>query len=285
MLSKTKIKSTAIIALGAAFWLTGCMEGGRQVSGETQSPAEDETAFAQKIIAAEKAGLPRPSRPEGTFVPKEGESVDPDSKSGIHSTLVSSEGTYTYQEGQWNLKPLAKTGTSSPWGYVDNGSITALGLVAGGSTASCPSGWTTIPVDLNRRAGGKYIYLCVQSTPQLGVGLEAREIHTYTGGSTYTGTFQLLGGSNGDMNQGAAGAYVYGSSGGMAGLCSTHAIGVWTSNWQGLIPPLGWTKLLAGVDLNSGAGGDFIYLVLKADAVMAVPGRNCANQNSNSFPW
>lgn len=293
MLNRKKLAINACVAMGAAFWLAGCFDGGQDVAGAqpSGSPADQETEMARKIIEAEKAGVARPTRPEGFFTPKAGV-TEQEETNGVRSVMETTEGTYRYTNGEWVLeKPLAKTSTSSPWGAVETGSITGLGLVAGNSGASCPSGWTRIAVDLNRRAGGKYIYLCVQSVGTHGLGLEAKDIVTFSSGKTYDGTFKLLGGSNGDMNEGAAGAYVYGTYGGMAGLCSVSGIGVQTSYVPALSPPSGWKWLLNGIDLNSGAGGDFIYLVLKVDPKSASAySRNCAGRQSDGWnpvpmPW
>lgn len=120
-------------------------------------------------------------------------------------------------------------------------------------------GWTLINVDLNRDAGGKYIYLCYRN------GIDNQEaISAITfivdNQAVPSGYIKI----NQDLNQGAGGAFVY--------LCYKAEI---TSNpirrvniliGQNAVPPPDfyfgenyyWQQKQ---DLNHGAGGNYIWLV------------------------
>ena len=124
-------------------------------------------------------------------------------------------------------------------------------------------GWTLINVDLNREAGGKYIYLCYRN------GLEDQEaISAITfivnNQETPPGFIKI----NQDLNEGSGGAFVY--------LCYKKEI---TNNpirrvniliGENAQPELGfyfgqnyyWYEKQ---DLNHGAGGNFIWLVYSYD--------------------
>ena len=120
-------------------------------------------------------------------------------------------------------------------------------------------GWTLINVDLNREAGGKYIYLCYRN------GLEDQEaISAITFIVNNQETPPGFNKTNQDLNEGSGGAFVY--------LCYKKEI---TNN------PIRRVNILIGgnaqpepgfyfgqnyywyekQDLNHGAGGNFIWLV------------------------
>lgn len=65
-----------------------------------------------------------------------------------------------------------------------------------------------------------------------------------------------------DLNEGVSGTYIRAiqSKSPNAGL--PLEIGVLSGNSSNIQPPVGWSK--ASIDLNEGAGGDFIYFCVKA---------------------
>ncbi len=135
--------------------------------------------------------------------------------------------------------------------------ITELQVIVGDSTSiQAPPGFTKIPVDLNKGAGGKYIYLCFKrdaGTPITGLTVILGERTSPP--SEYTKIPV-------DLNQGAGGDYIY--------LCYKKGSGVpildiilQSTSGNNQYAPRGYdgtTYNQIPVDLNKGAGGDYIYL-------------------------
>ncbi len=134
--------------------------------------------------------------------------------------------------------------------------ITNLQVIVGNSSAQVPPGFTKIPVDLNKGAKGKYIYLCFKrdsGTPITGVTvISGKDTSPPTG---YTKIPQ-------DLNEGAKGDYLY--------LCYKEGSGVpildivfQSTSDNNQFAPRGYDGIpysQVAVDLNKGAGGDYIYL-------------------------
>ena len=64
-----------------------------------------------------------------------------------------------------------------------------------------------------------------------------------------------------DLNDGAGGRYIYGFQSRKGYFGTPIELGVLASNSSSTQPPTGWTKV--GGDLNEGAGGDYIYFCIK----------------------
>lgn len=157
-------------------------------------------------------------------------------------------------------------------------------VIAGSSSSvSCGSGWTKTnfigsgdPADLNRGAGGAFVYLCVR----------------YTNRPTFVALYAVAGDATdvpcqhpshfkvpGDLNKGAGGKFIY--------FCVADDSGYWLTgshigNWiyfvrvgstgiahhQALNTARqdcddNWTYQLSIVDLNEGAGGDYIFTCVR----------------------
>lgn len=158
------------------------------------------------------------------------------------------------------------------------------------NTSDLP-GYYKIPVDLNKGAGGRYIYLCftrdsekVQGSSgfpnpwvnsyQMGRDVPVRGIHVE---SKLTGPApqffpeyivpieakdDLGGFYQPDLNDGAGGKYIYAYQ--VKGAERTEVVkevGVIYGTSSSIQPPSDWKKI--PVDLNEGAGGDYVYFCVK----------------------
>ncbi|WP_460894728.1 hypothetical protein [Rufibacter soli] len=200
----------------------------------------------------------------------------------VTSTFVKSDGTgYTYPN-QYYTNP--------------NNYIRDLKIIKGSSssvgTDDLP-GYSKIPVDLNRGAGGQYIYLCftreldaVQGSDtnpgawvnddRIGRTAFVRNIEVVAQSIGPAGMWpnpeisppievkDALGFHCPDLNDGASGKYIYAYQ--YRDNYNTTApyvreVGVLYGNSSTIQPPTGWTRIEG--DLNEGAGGDYIYFCVK----------------------
>jgi len=157
-------------------------------------------------------------------------------------------------------KKWAPTRSQSYQLYADY--VDSLVVISGGnSNIMPPTGYTKIPYDLNKGAGGRFIYLCYHKASYQQFGTNKQCIDSLViiyGKNTpppagYTKIPQ-------DLNEGAGGEYVY--------LC--YRLANWNNNVaikdvtvvggsnSNLPPPYGYEKVPG--DLNKGAGGEFIYV-------------------------
>lgn len=149
-------------------------------------------------------------------------------------------------------------------------------------------GYTRIDVDLNKGAGGKYIYISFtrdpESVSQFHKDYQGRNFpltHLYAQGYR-TGLSEWVSAPDGysyiyeftgnwatpsyifdykiiDLNDGAGGKYIYAySSRNSAKGLPIKEVGVLYGSSSSIAPPPGWIK--DPQDLNEGAGGDYIYL-------------------------
>ncbi len=133
-------------------------------------------------------------------------------------------------------------------------------LHSSSSNVDLPYPWRKDPVDLNKGAGGLYIYLFkkmgngspVPSASVTGVTVLQGQSPDVPAGYQWDDT---------DLNKSVGGAYLY-----LAWTCDPHnqpivdVQVVYDSTREGAknkVPP-GWDYV--DVDLNKGAGGDYIYL-------------------------
>lgn len=135
--------------------------------------------------------------------------------------------------------------------------VTALAIISGNSSGiSAPAGFQKLPEDLNKGAGGKYIYLCYKK----GGGAPIANIDFVTGSSESAiadascGFYTIMQ----DLNEGAGGKYIY--------LCYQRNTPISDLTFVSggsakLQPPSGYDCVYA--DLNKGAGGKYIYLCAK----------------------
>lgn len=189
------------------------------------------------------------------------------------------------------------TGTNNPKGYIYD-----VKVVKGRSrNLMALRGYTIIPLDLNKGAGGQYIYLMFTRDPSrvqygdeirgenLGysngyrvigpvrkmssyaqrVGAVATQGFTAWHGYVPTWNKWLFGWRQPDLNDGAGGRFIYGFQGKGDNDGQPVEIGVVAGNSSRISPPAGWRKIdgsdfrFPGVDLNLGAGGDYIYFCIK----------------------
>ncbi|MDO6389560.1 hypothetical protein Q4E40_05445 [Pontibacter sp. BT731] len=176
--------------------------------------------------------------------------------------------------------------SSYPSGY-----IYALRLIVGTSSSIQPSeGHIKINTDLNKGAGGKYIYLTFTRDPQyayenyispvnyttpitdLMAVSYSQVCYTFNGylcnanpwnGWVHMFTFNGTYSQTVDLNDGVGGKYIFGhvyreTSNGRTPI---KEVGIISGNTSNITPPSGWIKYHQ--DLNEGAGGDYIYLCFK----------------------
>lgn len=142
--------------------------------------------------------------------------------------------------------------------------ITGLYVIYGSSSnIQCDKGYpgvyTRVDVDLNKGAGGDYIYLCFTRNPDW-PGTPVTDIYVWSGNSAnpyFPLGYILL---NVDLNKGAGGKHIYlsYSTSGQRAITGIDAIHGHSRNIP--VRP-GWTK--DNQDLNEGAGGSFIYFIYK----------------------
>ncbi|RSK36225.1 hypothetical protein [Hymenobacter metallilatus] len=165
-----------------------------------------------------------------------------------------------------------------------NGYIYDLKIVSNsGVNPNNPPGYTRLPIDLNDKAGGSYIYLTFVRDPKK--VQNAREyyqnsvyasgpvtnIEIKTGGSSppspspyyyhiyeYSSSGYAYFGAQ-DLNNGAWGSHIWSYQTKQPG--NPIEIGILSGDADNIQPPLGWYKY--STDLNQGAGGKFIYLCKK----------------------
>ena len=139
-------------------------------------------------------------------------------------------------------------------------------------------GWTLIDYDLNKGAGGAYIYLLYKTTESQGSsGTAITDLYLRVSGSndsqetfeysgrTYTratcdGSSDFVNKSHGDLNSGASGKYIhlyYTKSNG--GFYSDRAVKSLSIDNKSSLA-VGENGGPAACDLNKGAGGDYIYM-------------------------
>lgn len=143
--------------------------------------------------------------------------------------------------------------------------INALAVVTGdNSETAAPVGYTRIDLDLNRGAGGKWIYAAYHKEPYnilsssqqavVGIGVfDQDEVNSMPPGWTVIPH---------DLNEGAGGEFVYlgykmGPYDENTALLDLTVIG---SSNRVVSPPYGYTLLPK--DLNKGAGGEYVYFAV-----------------------
>jgi hypothetical protein len=149
------------------------------------------------------------------------------------------------------------------WGWLGHpmvanaqDSITELRVITGSSNVQPPAGFTRINVDLNRNAGGTYIYLCYKKG--LGTPITGLFVTLDYWSPPTVPVFTRI---NVDLNQGAGGDYIYLWYTKDPGCTTITDLVVIYGGNAGIHPPAGYIKINA--DLNHDAGGDYIYLCYK----------------------
>ena len=202
----------------------------------------------------------------------------------------SGQGPY-YPPAPPTMTPVSSIGIGHT--TTSKGFIYDLKVIKGSSssinTGDLP-GYYKIGVDLNKGAGGKYIYLCFTRDPSkvigssswVGDGLHGRNvpvediiIKRQTVGGGFGGwpgphappieTKDGLGFHQPDLNDGAGGKYIYAyqDKDSYVHPSTVYEVGVIYGSSSAIQPPQnsGWRRIEG--DLNDGAGGDYIYFVVK----------------------
>jgi hypothetical protein len=160
--------------------------------------------------------------------------------------------------------------------------ITDIQIIRGRNQGA-PAGYVKNPLDLNKGAGGEYIYLCYKKE-SFGDTNKYGDVITdivVTSGSLaskivddlFDSEYQDRGYTKVgvDLNIGAGGAYLYLLyRKEIYGLTCNSGVTdiVFITGKDAAVPP-GYTKV--NVDLNKGAGGDYIYLCYKTASLTATP--------------
>lgn len=191
----------------------------------------------------------------------------------VTTTFISSEGVAPY------------SGSDNPNGYIYDLKI-GYGS-SPGDHYGIPNSYTVLYSDLNKGAGGDYIYIgfnrapsTVSENPEIIYGdpyaagpvtvlSEIRKSSFFDrwpspGTYFYPGwvdTGRRLGFEQHDLNEGAGGVYIRAYQSKYPGGNPVE-IGVLSGNSDTIQPPTGWTK--ASRDLNEGARGNYIYFCVKA---------------------
>ncbi|MCB2378312.1 hypothetical protein LGH70_12000 [Hymenobacter sp. BT635] len=203
-------------------------------------------------------------------------------------------GSTPYQGFISSENVAAYSGADNPAGHIYD-----LKITKGGDGPL--DGYTKIDVDLNRGAGGQYIYLTFTRNPsKVQKGSEwdpycmngsfsvcnGREVvgpvrgiwsqaynsggafHAWPGFTFPTWAPNGVGGwKQPDLNDGAGGDYIYGYQSKDARDGNPIEVGVLYGSSSSVAPPAGWVKVDGsngqGVDLNKGAGGDYVYFCYK----------------------
>ena len=137
--------------------------------------------------------------------------------------------------------------------------ITGLDIIY--DQASPPPGYIKIDKDLNKGAGGAYVYLCYSTDPNVGQPISNIQVV-----ASDSSTIQVQEGFisiDKDLNKGAGGKYIY--------LCYTclrkvfnhhiTAVDVIQGPNKDIHPPFGWMKTYQ--DCSEGAGGAYSYIIYK----------------------
>ncbi|MCI1187014.1 hypothetical protein MON38_06255 [Hymenobacter sp. DH14] len=174
-----------------------------------------------------------------------------------------------------------------------SGYIHDLKLVEGddnstSTTSTVGAGYTKLYADLNKGAGGAYIYLCFQrNASQVLNGVEYTYNSPYSGPNEVLTAFQTQYGSftnstprpdpyfysiwvpnqnpnvywdRIDLNAGAGGDYIYSFQAKNPVISNyryIHEVGILSGNSSTITPPSGWE--IYRRDLNNNAGGEYIY--------------------------
>lgn len=179
----------------------------------------------------------------------------------------------------------------SSLGRGGTGAIRDLKFEKGDTSSQVPlDGYTLIPADLNKGAGGTYIYLTftrLEDKLQVGTqcgwennafvtGLFADDFRaidavqmkgTCAGlGDPWTPIWESTGDplwpwKHPDLNDGSGGRYIYAWQERVGTGAPLTEVGVLSGNTSAIQCPAGWTKV--DQDLNQGAGGDYIYFCYK----------------------
>lgn len=258
-----------VMAGCGALVLANCMGSQTEVSPVSNEGNQAEQAVVKDTFLLEKDIV----LAKGKFVPKGTFILKPDETKEYY--IKTSSGPWEFG----GLAKIASTGSDKMVVPHDNHpgtwGVEEIALVAGSSAAGCPStNHVKIKVDLNRGAGGPYVFIC-PSGPVAGTApIKYIDIQSSSSGSDFTANKPttrsngILGwlNSNSDMNQGTGGNYIWGrytlwNSGDPSYI---DGVGVSFKDhwWESIYVPSGWL-LASDKDLNYGAGGAYIFMVVR----------------------
>lgn len=151
------------------------------------------------------------------------------------------------------LIPLALLALAPP--AAAQSTISELAVIYGGSWGIAPpAGFTRVEVDLNRNAGGDYIFLCYKK----GVGAPITGLMVLTGlHAMPPAGWQRI---NVDLNRNAGGEYIWVAYTKDPNCTAIKDVTVLIG--QDAPTPAGYMKI--PVDLNMGASGNYLWLCYRA---------------------
>lgn len=265
----------ALVTGCGALMLANCMGGATDeatVSEKGKLGDDGQRIVEDVFIRDQDAKLEKGKAvPKGTFILKPDQTKEDYIKSSA---------------GPWEFRGLSKSAANghARFEVQDLNYLYEVRVIAGNSSVKCPDDpatnkwYTRINADLNRGAGGPYLFLCA-SHQQLNIP-DVRHITVYnsSSGSAFNAgkptsiTQGILGhgSANSDLNQGAGGDYVWARfDQGCPEFGSMRGIGVtWKDHWWEPTPLSGEWTLADETDLNYGAGGAYMWLTVKNLCVM-----------------
>ena len=135
--------------------------------------------------------------------------------------------------------------------------ITGLDIIYG-QWSDPPPGYNKIPVDLNKGAGGEYVYLCYSTEP----GEPITNIQVFASNSA---EFPIQNGYtkiDKDLNKGVKGRYIYLCYTGSRAFKPIAQVNVIQSPSREVYPPtVEWIRI--NQDCSEGAKGEYTYVVYK----------------------
>ena len=136
----------------------------------------------------------------------------------------------------------------------ENKYVTEIQIITGNESVQPPSGFIKIPVDINKKAGGKFVYICYQLGTNRSAAITNIVFVKGKDAPAPTGYTKI----DLDLNKGVGGKYIY--------LCYTRnpicGLEVITGK-EDIQPSSGYAKIPQ--DLNEGAGGEYVYLCTKSE--------------------
>lgn len=153
------------------------------------------------------------------------------------------------------LAVLSLAGTA-----LAQGVITEVTVIYGGNSGiQPPAGFVKVNKDLNKGAGGDYMYLCYK----MGSGAPVTGL-VVTTSTSHPNVYEHCVRVSTDLNKGAGGDYIY--------LWITRdpdcaaVTDIIVLEGKGAGAPEGYTKI--NKDLNAGAGGAYLYFAYKKEPIL-----------------
>lgn len=270
------------LACGGSLVLVNCVGGPAEEGPVSPGEGPGEQAVVQDTFLLEKDI----TQTKGKFVPKGTYILKPNETKEYY--IKTSSGPWEFgglaptKSTPIETTVSAATGSSKMEVPLENrpcNGVEEIALIAGSSGAGCPSSsHVRINVDLNRGAGGPYIFLCPSHPSACTASVQYVDIQSSANSSDFNANKPTSrsngilgwGNSNSDMNQGASGNYVWGRYNLFKAGDTSYISGVGATFkdhwWESLPLPSGW-QLASDKDLNYGAGGAYVFMMVKRRSI------------------